>query len=56
LAVAYKRLDAASQRSRRFNATSSSPISLAALGFKDGVRVTDDENHHDEMTHEEVAA
>jgi hypothetical protein len=56
LAMAYKRLDAASRRSRRFNTTSSSPILLAALKFKDGVRVTDDENHHDEMTHEQVAA
>ena len=56
LAMAYRRLDAASQRWRRFNGHELLADLLAGVKFKDGIRVPDDENHHDEMTHEEVAA
>ncbi len=55
LAMAYKRLDAASRRWRRFNGHELVADLLAGVKSKDGIRVTDDENHH-EMTHEEVAA
>ena len=54
LAMAYKLLDAAQQRWRRFNGHELVADVLAGAQFKDGVRVNDDNN--DEMTEEKVAA
>jgi putative transposase len=52
LAMAYKLLDAAQQRWRRFNGHELVADVLAGATFKDGERVTDDE----ETTTDEVAA
>ena len=54
LAMAYKLLDAAQQRWRRFNGHELVADVLAGAQFKDGVRVNDDSNN--EMTDEKVAA
>ena len=56
LAMAYKLLDAAQERWRRFNAHELVTDVLAGVEFKDGIRVTDDETNADEMTDERVAA
>jgi putative transposase len=56
LAMAYKLLDAAQQRWRRFNGHELVADVLAGVEFKDGERVTDDKNNHNEMTDEKVAA
>jgi transposase-like protein len=56
LAMAYKLLDAAQDRWRRFNGHELVADVLADVKFKDGIRVTDDDNHDHEMTDEEVAA
>ena len=56
LAMAYKLLDAASERWRRFNGHELVADVLAGAKFKDGTRVTEDDNHDDEMTDERVAA
>ena len=56
LAMAYKLLDAAQQRWRRFNGHELVAEVLAGAKFKDGIRVTDDENHDTEKTDEKVAA
>ncbi|MGH2969370.1 MAG: IS256 family transposase [Solirubrobacteraceae bacterium] len=53
LAMAYKLLDAAQQRWRRFNGHELVADVLDDVQFKDGERVTDDDN---EMTEEKVAA
>ncbi len=53
LAMAYKLLDAAQQRWRRFNGHELVADVLAGATFKDGIRVTDDETT---TTHERVAA
>jgi putative transposase len=53
LAMAYKLLDAAQERWRRFNGHELVADVLAGAKFKDGIRVTDDDN---EMTDEKVAA
>jgi putative transposase len=53
LAMAYKLLDAAQERWRRFNGHELVADVLAGATFKDGKRVTDDDN---EMTNERVAA
>jgi putative transposase len=53
LAMAYKLLDAASERWRRFNGHELAADVLAGATFKDGIRVTDDENT---TTDEKVAA
>jgi transposase-like protein len=55
LAMAYKLLDAAQERWRRFNGHELVADVLADATFKDGIRVTDDDTH-DEMTNEKVAA
>jgi len=55
LAMAYKLLDAAQQRWRRFNGHELVADVLAGVRFKDGNRVTDD-NHENQMTDETVAA
>jgi putative transposase len=56
LAMAYKLLDAAQERWRRFNGHELVADVLAGEKFKDGIKVTDDDTHDDEMTHEKVAA
>jgi transposase-like protein len=56
LAMAYKLLDAAQQRWRRFNGHELVADVLAGVEFKDGERVTDDDHNEDEMTDETVAA
>ena len=47
LAMAYKLLDAAQERWRRFNGHELVADVLAGATFKDGIRVTDDDNHDD---------
>ena len=56
LAMAYKLLDAAQERWRRFNGHELVTDVLAGATFKDGIRVTDDNHKQDEMTDERVAA
>jgi len=56
LAMAYKLLDAAQERWRRFNGHELVGDVLDGVKFKDGIRVTDDDNHDDGMTDERVAA
>src|SRR5512132_2384313 len=56
LAMAYKLLDAAQERWRRFNGHELVADVLAGAKFTDGERVTDDDNNADEMTDERVAA
>lgn len=56
LAMAYKLLDAAQERWRRFNGHELVADVLAGVQFKDGQRVTDDKHNEDQMTDERVAA
>jgi transposase-like protein len=56
LSMAYKLLDAAQERWRRFNGHELVADVLAGVKFTDGERVTNDTNHDDEMTDEKVAA
>jgi putative transposase len=56
LAMAYKLLDAAQDRWRRFNGHELVADVLAGAQFKDGIRVNDDDNHDSKMTDEKVAA
>jgi transposase-like protein len=57
LAMAYKLLAAAQERWRRFNGHHLVADVLAGVTFKDGIRVTDDNNNDDDgMTDERVAA
>jgi putative transposase len=56
LAMAYKLLDAAQERWRRFNGHELVADVLAGARFKDGIRVTDEDNHDDGLTDEKVAA
>ena len=56
LAMAYKLLDAAQERWRRFNGHELVADVLAGAKFKDGIRVTDDDTDDHEMTDERVAA
>jgi transposase-like protein len=53
LAMAYKLLDAAQERWRRFNGHELVADVLAGVKFKDGIKVTDDDN---QTTNEKVAA
>jgi putative transposase len=53
LAMAYKLLDAAQERWRRFNGNELVADVLAGVKFKDGIKVSNDDN---EMTDEKVAA
>jgi transposase-like protein len=55
LAMAYKLLDAAQERWRRFNGHELVGDVLKDMQFKDGIRVTDDDNHDCQMTEEKVA-
>jgi putative transposase len=54
LAMAYKLLDAAQERWRRFNGHELVADVLAGAQFKDGIKLTDDNDH--ETTDEKVAA
>ena len=56
LAMAYKLLESAQERWRRFTGHELVADVLAGVKFKDGIKVTEDENHDDEMTDERVAA
>jgi transposase-like protein len=56
LAMAYKLLATAQERWRRFNGHHLVADVLDGMKFKDGIRVTDDDNHDDGMTDERVAA
>jgi hypothetical protein len=56
LAMAYKQLDAAQERWRRFNGHELVADVLAGVRFKDGERVTNDNDNDDQMTDERVAA
>jgi putative transposase len=56
LAMAYKLLDAAQERWRRFNGHELVADVLAGAKFKDGIKVTDDDIHDNEITPEKVAA
>ena len=56
LAMAYKLLATAQERWRRFNGHHLVAEVLDDVKFKDGIRVTDDDNHDDGMTDERVAA
>jgi len=56
LAMAYKLLDAAQERWRRFNGHELVTDVLDDVKFKDGTRVTDDDTHDNENTDEKVAA
>jgi len=55
LAMAYKLLDAAQERWRRCNGHELVADVLNDVTFRDGIKVTDDDNH-DQMTDEKVAA
>jgi hypothetical protein len=56
LAMAYKLLATAQERWRRFSGHHLVADDLDGVKFKDGIRVTDDDNHDDGMTDEKVAA
>jgi transposase-like protein len=56
LAMAYKLLDTAQERWRRFNGHELVTDVLDGVKFKDGIKVTEDDNHDDGMTDEKVAA
>ena len=56
LAMAYKLLESAQERWRRFNGHELVADVLAGVKFKDGIKVTDDDNQDDEKTDERVAA
>jgi hypothetical protein len=47
---AITRIDSAQERWRRFNGHELIADVLAGVRFKDGIRVTDDDTHDDEMT------
>jgi len=54
--MACRLLDAAQDRWRRFNGHEHVADVLAGVRFTDRIRVTDDDNHDDDMTDEKVAA
>jgi transposase-like protein len=56
LAMAYKLLDAAQERWRRFNGHHLVADVLAGAKYKDGIQVTEDDNHDNEGTDKRVAA
>ncbi|MDX6506119.1 MAG: putative transposase [Gaiellaceae bacterium] len=56
LAMAFKLLDAAQQRWRRFNGHELVADVLTGARFNDGIRVTDDNRHNDKAEDEKVAA
>ena len=56
LAMAYKLLESAQERWRRFNGHELVADVLDGVKFKDGIKVTDHENHDNQTTDEKVAA
>jgi putative transposase len=56
LAMAYKLLDAASERWRRFNGHELVADVLAGAKYTDGINVTEDDTHNPDTTDEKVAA
>jgi putative transposase len=56
MAMAYKLLESAQERWRRVNGHELVADVLDGAKFKDGIKVTDDDNHDDGLTHERVAA
>jgi putative transposase len=56
LAMAYKLLESAQERWRRFNGHELVADVLAGVKFKDGIKVTEDDTNDNEMTDERVAA
>ena len=56
LAMAYKLLESAQERWRRFNGHELVADVLAGMKFKDGIKVTEDDTNDNEMTDERVAA
>ena len=56
LGMAYKLLRTAEERWRRFNGHELVADVLDDVKFKDGIRVTDDDNHDNQKTEEKVAA
>jgi putative transposase len=56
LAMAYKLLESAQERWRRFNGHELVADILDGVKFKDGIKVTDDENQDNQTTDERVAA
>ena len=56
LAMAYKLLESAQERWRRFNGHELVADVLDGVKFKDGIKVTDDENQENDTTDEKVAA
>jgi len=56
LAMAYKLLDAAQERWRRFNGHELVADVLAGAKYTDGIKVTEDDTDDPETTHEKVAA
>jgi hypothetical protein len=56
LAMAYKLLESAQERWRQLNRHELVTDVLAGAKFKDGIKVTEDDNHDDGLTDERVAA
>lgn len=56
LAMAYKLLESAQERWRRFNGHELVADVLDGVKFKDGIKITDHENHDNQTTDEKVAA
>jgi len=56
LAMAYMLLKSGPERGRRFNGHELVADLLDGVKFKDGIRLTDDDNHDDGMTDESGAA
>ena len=54
--MAYKLLESAHERWRRFNGHELVADVLDGVTFKDGIKVPEDDNHDDGMTDERVAA
>ncbi len=49
--MAYKLLESAQQRWRRFKGHELVAHRLNGVKFKNGIKVTDDNNHDDKITH-----
>jgi hypothetical protein len=54
--MVYKLLETTQERWRRFNGRELVADGLAGMKFNDGIKVTDADNHDDQMTDERVAA
>jgi len=53
--MAYKLLESAQERWRRFNGHELVADVLAGVKFRDGIKVTHDDNHDNKTTDERVA-